>query len=222
MALPAGGLESAFAILICYKWESPKVAGEGYEFSPFGRVDCGRAGGGQSIHRIMSVKQWTCRNSFRSGHFGLTVGFALVGTSLVGFAERYDFASSYPGGCVTAMNWVSPDDQPYPTQVTISGATVVRATGRLNFPDVDRLRQQFSSLVDSGAVRMAIDLSGVEAIDSAGIGALISGLKAARNAGGDLRLVAPSKVVVDVLKMMNLDTLLTMHASSEDAFPREL
>ncbi len=119
------------------------------------------------------------------------------------------------------MNWISPDDEPYPTLLTTSGATVVCATGRLNFPDVDRLRQQFTSLVDSGAVRIAVDLSGVEAIDSAGIGVLISGLKAARNVGGDLRLVAPSKVVIDVLEMMNLDRLLTMHASPEEAFPLE-
>jgi anti-sigma B factor antagonist len=120
---------------------------------------------------------------------------------------------------MSAMSWVSPDEQPYPTQVTASGVTLLRATGRLNFPEVDRLRQQFASLVDSGAVRMAVDLSGVEAIDSAGVGVLISGLKAARSAGGDLRLVAPSMVVVKVLEMMNLDKLLTMHSSPEEAFP---
>ena len=119
------------------------------------------------------------------------------------------------------MIWVSPNDEPYPTQVTPSGATVLRATGRLNFPDVERLRKQFASLVDGGAVRMAIDLSGIESIDSAGVGALISGLKAARNAGGDLRLVAPSTVVVNVLEMMNLNRLLTMHSSPEEAFPDE-
>ena len=119
------------------------------------------------------------------------------------------------------MIWVSHDDEPYPTHVTASGATVVRPTGRLNFPDVERLREQFTSLVASGAARMAVDLSDVDAIDSAGVGVLISGLKAARNAGGDLRLVAPSRVVVNVLEMMNLNRLLTMHASPEEAFPGE-
>ena len=117
------------------------------------------------------------------------------------------------------MIWVSPDDQPYPTEEIASGATVVRASGRLNFPGVERLRKQFAALVENGTVRMAVDLSGVEAIDSAGVGVLISGLKAVRNAGGDLRLVAPSTVVVDVLEMMNLDRLLTMHDSPEEAFP---
>lgn len=117
-----------------------------------------------------------------------------------------------------AMSWLSREEQ-YPTELTPSGVTLVRATGRLNFPNVERLREQFTSLVESGAVRLAVDLSGVEAIDSAGVGVLISGLKAARTAGGDLRLVAPSPVVVDVLEMMNLNSLLAAHATPEDAFP---
>lgn len=109
----------------------------------------------------------------------------------------------------------------YRTTLTSSGATVVIATGRLNFPDVDGLRQQLNSLVRSGAVRLAVDLSGVESIDSAGVGALISGLKAARNGGGDLRLVEPSPPVATVLRLMNLDKRLVAHSSPEVAFPRE-
>jgi anti-anti-sigma factor len=108
---------------------------------------------------------------------------------------------------------------PYRTKLTSSGATVVIATGRLNFPDVDGLRQQLGSLVASGANRVVVDLSGVQAIDSSGIGALISGLKAARHVGGDLRLTAPTIPVASVLETMNLDTILTTHASAEDAFP---
>ncbi len=108
---------------------------------------------------------------------------------------------------------------PYRTKLTSSGATIVIATGRLNFPDVDGLRQQLGGLVASGASRVVVDLSGVEAIDSSGIGALISGLKAARQVGGDLRLAAPTIPVASVLEMMNLDQILTTHASAEDAFP---
>jgi anti-anti-sigma factor len=119
------------------------------------------------------------------------------------------------------MKWLTSEDQPFPTELIASGATVVLATGRLNFPGVENLRQQLLSLVEGGAVRLAIDLSGVQAIDSAGVGALISGLKAARVAGGDLRLVAPSTVVANVLDVMNLNTILTTHATAEEAFPGE-
>ena len=109
---------------------------------------------------------------------------------------------------------------PYRTKLTSPGATLLFAPGPLNFPDVDRLRQQLTSLVEAGAVHVVVDLSGIDAIDSSGIGALISGLKAAKSAGGDLRLVAPTPAVASVLDMMNLDTVLTAHDSHEDAFPQ--
>jgi len=108
---------------------------------------------------------------------------------------------------------------PYRTELTSSGATALIATGRLSFPDVDGLRQQLGGLFDSGATRVVVDLSGVEAIDSSGIGALISGLKAAKRVGGDLRLAAPVKKVAAVLDIMNLSAVLVAHDSSEDAFP---
>lgn len=107
----------------------------------------------------------------------------------------------------------------YRTELTSSGATVLFATGRLNFPEVDGLRQQLLGLIDDGETRVVVDLSGAEAIDSSGIGALISGLKAAKGAGGDLRIAAPSVTVSSVLDIMNLDKILVAHGSCEDAFP---
>lgn len=107
----------------------------------------------------------------------------------------------------------------YRTELTSSGATVLIATGRLNFPEVDGLRQQLASLVAKGSTRVVVDLSGVEAIDSSGIGALIAGFKAAKSAGGDLRIAAPSVTVASVLGIMNLDKILIAHDSCEDAFP---
>ena len=108
------------------------------------------------------------------------------------------------------------------TQLTSSGATVLIATGRINFHNADGLRRQLHSLVGKGAVRLVVDLSGVESLDSSGVGALVSGLKAARSGGGDLRLAEPSEAVASVLDLMNLNSLLIPHESAEDAFPHEV
>lgn len=116
---------------------------------------------------------------------------------------------------------LDPKISPFRTTLTQSGATVVIATGRLNFPEVEGLRQQLHGLVEGGAIHLVVDLSGVQAIDSSGVGALISGLKAARSRGGDLRLTAPPAAVASVLEIMNLNTLLIAHDSSESAFPQE-
>ena len=72
-----------------------------------------------------------------------------------------------------------------------SGVVVVRPTGRLNMTAARMLREELHAIVESGGTRVVVDLSGIEFIDSSGLGALLSGLKAARQAGGDLRIAAP-------------------------------
>ena len=110
-------------------------------------------------------------------------------------------------------------DPAYGTSLTPSGATAVAATGRLDFYAATDLRRQLQGLIEAGANRVVVDLSGVTSIDSSGVGALIAGLKWARSAGGDLRLAAPPASVAGILGMMNLATVLVAYGSTEDAFP---
>ncbi|MBB1023133.1 MULTISPECIES: STAS domain-containing protein [unclassified Dietzia] len=97
-------------------------------------------------------------------------------------------------------------------------AVVVQPTGRLNMVAAPGLRDQLRELVDGGSRRVVVDLSATEFIDSSGLGALISGLKAARQAGGDLRIAAPNAQVTSVLKLTRLDRVLTAHESADSAF----
>lgn len=110
------------------------------------------------------------------------------------------------------------DTSPFSTEVTPSGVTIVVATGPLVFPDVNGLRQQLISLAEGGANRLVVDLTRVTTIDSTGVGALVSGLKAARARGGDLRLAGPSAAIASMLNIMRLDTLLVASDSAENAF----
>lgn len=100
----------------------------------------------------------------------------------------------------------------------IGETVVVQPTGRLNMVAAPRLREQLRELVDEGARRLVVDLSTTEFIDSSGLGALISGLKAARQGGGDLRIAAPTEQVRRVLTLTKLDKVLTAYGSAEDAF----
>ncbi len=63
-----------------------------------------------------------------------------------------------------------------------------------------------------------VDLSGVETIDSSGLGALISGLKAARQSGGDLRISEPGEQALAVLELTNLNRVLKSYDSADVAF----
>ncbi|TFV55447.1 anti-sigma factor antagonist [Mycobacterium sp. PS03-16] len=106
----------------------------------------------------------------------------------------------------------------YPARTTDSGVTVIRPDGRLNMVAAPALRKQLHDLVEGGSTRVVVDLSATEFIDSSGLGALISGLKIARQAGGDLRIAAPSRQVVTVLELTNLNRVLRAHDSAEAAF----
>jgi anti-anti-sigma factor len=105
-----------------------------------------------------------------------------------------------------------------PTRTLDSGVVVVRPEGRLNMMAAPGLREQLHTLVQSGHARLVVDLSGVETIDSSGLGALISGLKAARQSGGDLRISAPGEQAMAVLELTNLNRVLKSYQSADDAF----
>jgi anti-sigma B factor antagonist len=85
---------------------------------------------------------------------------------------------------------------------------VVRCEGRLNMVSAPALREAVTGVVSTGRTHVAVDLSGVDFMDSSGLGALVGCLKSARQAGGDLRIAAPSAQVLMVLKLSNIDRIL--------------
>lgn len=104
------------------------------------------------------------------------------------------------------------------TRTLDSGVVVICPQGGLNMSVAPQMREELHRLVDEGNTRIVVDLSGVETMDSSGLGALISGLKAARQAGGDLRIAEAGDQVIEVLKLTNLDRILRPHDSAERAF----
>ncbi len=98
------------------------------------------------------------------------------------------------------------------------GIAVLALDGRLNMVTATKFREVMISAVAEGHTRIAVDLSKVVFIDSSGLGALIGGLKTARQAGGDLRIAAPNEQVKLVLQLTNMDRVLTAYESAESAF----
>lgn len=88
------------------------------------------------------------------------------------------------------------------------GFTVVYPEGALDIGAAPIVRERLNTLVQEGKTRLVIDLSAVEAVDSTGLGAMISGLKAARKNGGDLQIVNPNASVTKLLELTSLDYVL--------------
>ena len=94
---------------------------------------------------------------------------------------------------------------------------VVALNGRFDLLSAVAVKQRLVDVVGAGYYRLVVDLQDVGFIDSSGLGALISGLKAARVAGGDLRLARPDKQVRYILEVSTLDRVLRPHATVEEA-----
>ena len=98
------------------------------------------------------------------------------------------------------------------------GVAVVAVDGRLNVVTAPAMKREVQRLVQQGDVKLAVDLSAVEFIDSSGLGALMGGLKAARTAGGDLRIAGATEQVVSVLRLTNLDKVLRVYDDPQSAY----
>ena len=99
-----------------------------------------------------------------------------------------------------------------------SDVKVIKLRGRLNLGEaVDRMRDTFEDLLNAGQTRFVIDLAEVSMIDSSGIGLLIRYLTAAKQRGGSVKLLSPSKFAVQTLRMTGLLKLFETFDDQEQA-----
>ena len=95
---------------------------------------------------------------------------------------------------------------------------MVKLRGKLNLGDaVDRFRDTLADLMASGDTRVVLDLSEVPWIDSSGIGLLVKILTSAKQKGGSIKLLNPSKFTVQTLKMICLLELFEVFDDQEKA-----
>ena len=101
--------------------------------------------------------------------------------------------------------------------MTDPSTAVLQPAGRLNMVAAPAFKDLVEETVAGGRVRIVVDLGEVTFIDSSGLGALIAGLKTARQAGGDLRIADVPEQVMTVLRLTNLDRVLRAHTTVAEA-----
>jgi anti-sigma B factor antagonist len=101
---------------------------------------------------------------------------------------------------------------------TIDGVKLVKLKGRLSMgPPLDRFNATLVELLGQGQNRIVLDLEEVPTIDSSGIGMLVRHLTTAKQGGGAIRLLKPSKFTIQTLKMVGLLNLFTTFDDSKAA-----
>ena len=101
-------------------------------------------------------------------------------------------------------------------QVEASGdVTVCRPVGELDAYTVGQFREALADL--SSTDRLLIDLSAVPFMDSAGLGALIGGIRRAREAGGDVAVACSRPTLTRLLHTTGFDRIVPVTETVEGA-----
>ena len=96
--------------------------------------------------------------------------------------------------------------------------TVVKPRGRLTIGDGDvKLREEIRDLLDGGCKKILIDLKGVKAMDSGGLGELVRVRASAINAGATVKLLHVEDKVQEVLEMTRLIGVFDTYDDEIDA-----
>ncbi len=90
-----------------------------------------------------------------------------------------------------------------------------RPIGELDAYTVGEFREALGGLASSP--RLLIDLSEVPFMDSAGLGALIGGIRRAREAGGDVAVACSRPTLTRLLHTTGFDRIVSVTETVEDA-----
>lgn len=98
---------------------------------------------------------------------------------------------------------------------------VLRMSGELDLRNVPDVRRAIRGLIDEGFVNFIINLTGLEFIDSSGLGVLVGGLARVREKEGTIKLVCSNRRILRVFEMTRLTQLFDIY-EDEDSAARDL
>lgn len=82
---------------------------------------------------------------------------------------------------------------------------IIKIVGRMVIgPELNRFGETVDELLGQSHNKIILDLEEVPTIDSGAIGMLVRCLKSAKQSGGSIRLLKPTKFIVQTLKMVGL------------------
>jgi anti-sigma B factor antagonist len=99
----------------------------------------------------------------------------------------------------------------------LDNVLILHCTGRLVFGDeAAAFRERIKNIL-LGTNQIVVNLSGIEYIDSGGLGTLVGTLASTRNRHGEIKLVRPVQRVSDLLQRTRLHTVFKSYESDDEA-----
>jgi anti-sigma B factor antagonist len=99
----------------------------------------------------------------------------------------------------------------------VDGIAVLDCAGRIVFGDESSLLRDVARRLINENKRIVLNLSGVNYIDSGGLGTLVSLFTTAQKAGGSIKLANLTERVGDLLQVTKLLTVFEVYDSEEKA-----
>ena len=103
------------------------------------------------------------------------------------------------------------------TAQTAEAVAVLTAVGEIDHDSRDVLDRAAAAVLQDRGSRLVIDLAGVSFCDSGGLSLFLDLHKATTARGGSLRLACAGPAVLSVIHTTNLERLLALHPTVEDA-----
>jgi anti-sigma B factor antagonist len=103
------------------------------------------------------------------------------------------------------------------THTKNQGLDIVTIAGRFVMADAPESRESFKTIVEAGASKLLVDLSGVSFIDTSGLSVLISAYKMIRAKDGRMVLCGIPVAVRTLLELTRLNEIFESFASVEAA-----
>lgn len=100
------------------------------------------------------------------------------------------------------------------------GIAVIALAGEVDVYTSPRVKQEIVNLLNSDVTRMVVDLTGVEYLDSTGLGVLIGGLKRARERDGDLKLICDNVRILRIFEITGLTKIFDIYRSETEALEK--
>lgn len=97
------------------------------------------------------------------------------------------------------------------------GCVVVAVRGEVDLATAPALKDRLLELVSEGKTEIVVDLSNTDFLDSTGLGAVVAAYKRVRAHEGHMRLVATSARVKRVFEITNLDRVVPICATVDEA-----
>lgn len=106
------------------------------------------------------------------------------------------------------------------TRVDKKDVTVLSLKGSLNALTAPEIKPDIDALVTEKRLKVAVDLAGLDLIDSSGVGAIVSLFKRLRMIGGDVKIAALRGQPKEIFRILRLEKAFDIVATVADAEAR--